>query len=369
MMKLLLSSPRIDVHAKVGKDNAIQHVITNQEEELYKILIRYPKIRLDEITPIPSNKLYRIFKEKNSLPPISFKYEEAPIIKNYKDEEDDNYQLFDSVSKNDETNFLELLKNIKDINNLKGWFDFPLLLFILMKNNRHFVDILFGKYHSLDPNIMFNKLPLISYLIKRKRGENMALYFLDKTDKIDINKPDEDGMTPLHYAVISSACKVIKKLLEFDYINPNAKDSRGQTPIMLASRMPNNSEPFKLLFQCDKVDKQTRDKRNATILHNACQVANVEIISMIIEKINEIPDILNYYDNERKTPFHRIIEYTQYPERRLIVFEILLNIPEFRVDILEFIKIVPKLENGNELTQTYNRIRGNAFGLYIFDHV
>ncbi|EAX78058.1 hypothetical protein TVAG_020740 [Trichomonas vaginalis G3] len=204
MMKLLLSSPRIDVHAKVGKDNAIQHVITNQEEELYKILIRYPKIRLDEITPIPSNKLYRIFKEKNSLPPISFKYEEAPIIKNYKDEEDDNYQLFDSVSKNDETNFLELLKNIKDINNLKGWFDFPLLLFILMKNNRHFVDILFGKYHSLDPNIMFNKLPLISYLIKRKRGENMALYFLDKTDKIDINKPDEDGMTPT-----SLCCNII----------------------------------------------------------------------------------------------------------------------------------------------------------------
>ena len=54
-------------------------------------------------------------------------------------------------------------------------------------------------------------------------------------DDIDPNKPDQDGETPLLWAVLKEYAGVVKTLLGRDDLDPNKPDKDGQTPLWWAT--------------------------------------------------------------------------------------------------------------------------------------
>ena len=61
-----------------------------------------------------------------------------------------------------------------------------------------------------------------------------ALQLLKHAPTIDINAQDEDGMTALHYAVMSEKEEVVKALFAHKDIKPSLKDKQGRTPLDIA---------------------------------------------------------------------------------------------------------------------------------------
>lgn len=55
----------------------------------------------------------------------------------------------------------------------------------------------------------------------------------------DINKPDENGLTIMHYAAIGNHPEVIEMLTEDFGANPNIRDAQGRTPLSYARERKN----------------------------------------------------------------------------------------------------------------------------------
>ena len=53
-------------------------------------------------------------------------------------------------------------------------------------------------------------------------------------EKLDINKADKSGLTPLHAAGIGSGKEIVELLCRVRGIKLNQKDKFGRTPLMLS---------------------------------------------------------------------------------------------------------------------------------------
>lgn len=78
--------------------------------------------------------------------------------------------------------------------------------------------------HELDEN----SRGLLSVLILEDRFD-LSLHLIQSTDT-NINQKDKNGYTPLHFAVQSNACDVVKALL-LNGANVNIQDKFGNTPL------------------------------------------------------------------------------------------------------------------------------------------
>lgn len=81
-------------------------------------------------------------------------------------------------------------------------------------------------------NLCTPKYPLI--FETKHNPSRYVLQLLKEDPSIDINAQDADGMTALHYAVVSEKEEVVKALLAHKDIKPSLKNKQDQTPLDIA---------------------------------------------------------------------------------------------------------------------------------------
>lgn len=151
---------------------------------------------------------------------------------------------------------------------------------------------------------------------------------------VDVNFPNEQGMTPLHVAVRDGLTETVKILLTVPDINVNRVSNNGWTPLHMAARLghadiadalltmpaidPNlvNSDGWSalhwaawhgftevvtVLLAAPNIKINPIDSNNTTPLHLAARNGHADIISVLLS----LPEILvNTVDNEQRTPLH-----------------------------------------------------------------
>ncbi|OHT09645.1 hypothetical protein TRFO_21356 [Tritrichomonas foetus] len=134
--------------------------------------------------------------------------------------------------------------------------------------------------------------------------------FLIKNERIDINKPDDEGVfiiiyqTALHIAAKLGYFDIVSIILTSNRINANYKNNNGQTPLHYASRF-NQLDVVKLLLLDDRININAEDNLNQTPLYVSIMQNNVQIVQELLSssRINpNIPNIVGY------TPLHIGVE-------------------------------------------------------------
>ena len=145
-----------------------------------------------------------------------------------------------------------------------------------------------------DPSISLqlndnNRIPF--YWACRKNHIEIVKLLM-KDSRIDINKPDNHGHTPLIVAVYRKYFKIVKLLLKDDRIDVNKSNNDGMTPFMVATinfiehsedDIPNSEylEIVKLLLKDPRVDINKPDNDRITPFTLALQKENSVMINLL----------------------------------------------------------------------------------------
>ncbi|SPO03463.1 uncharacterized protein DNG_06146 [Cephalotrichum gorgonifer] len=112
----------------------------------------------------------------------------------------------------------------------------------------------------------------------------------------DLDQPDLEERTPLHFAAQSGGHNVIKLLLDSWTVNISAKDQDDATPLLVAARNGHTSI-VKLLLQRGAYT-EAKDRSGSTPLLGAAMRGHADTVKLLLEKG---PDI-EARDNDRNTP-------------------------------------------------------------------
>lgn len=151
---------------------------------------------------------------------------------------------------------------------------------------------------------------------------------------VDVNFPNEQGMTPLHVAVQEGLTETVKILLTVPLIKLNTVNNNGWTPLHIAARLgfsdiaeallaipsidPNvvNSdgwsalhwaawhgftETVTVLLAVPQINLNLKDRHDTSPLHLAARNGHPDIISVLLSAMSIDINIL---DDERHTPLH-----------------------------------------------------------------
>ena len=130
----------------------------------------------------------------------------------------------------------------------------------------------------------------LSSAYRTKREDLVLLLYKSYMNmKIDINKPDKYGDTPLHKICFFRFEELFKLIAKEQYININAVDNTGSTPVMIAC----HRGCYEIVRYCLEhtlelgIDWNQMDRNGRTPLHQACLFHNVDIISLLLANSNE----------------------------------------------------------------------------------
>ncbi|OHT04194.1 hypothetical protein TRFO_28364 [Tritrichomonas foetus] len=136
------------------------------------------------------------------------------------------------------------------------------------------------------------------------KGYYEIVKFLAESDGMNINSTDNNGRTPLHWAVQSDK-EVVKYLIQLPRIDLNKENKMKSTPFLDAVIL-GKLEIVKLLANTHEIDVNRVDKDGNTALHLACEKNDLEMIKFLISFID--PTIKNYNGEI----FHSLTECTSY---------------------------------------------------------
>ena len=147
-----------------------------------------------------------------------------------------------------------------------------------------------------------------SELFKACRTGNIELVEkIMNTSFININAVDSDGDTPLIIALVHWHPYVVKKLLEHPDLDVNAPSTSGLTPLMWSIFWsdPNDGEHFDIVKTLLKVPSLQLGKscdNGCTALHYACQSNTLSFFKQIINDTRCNIALVNKKDNDGYTP-------------------------------------------------------------------
>lgn len=84
------------------------------------------------------------------------------------------------------------------------------------------------------------------HLAAQNNKVSTLIYF---RDKLDINEPDTNGITPLHWASSNGSEDAVAYMLTLEDIELDKKDKEGQTPLILATSFGNTKIVRRLLIR------------------------------------------------------------------------------------------------------------------------
>ncbi len=118
--------------------------------------------------------------------------------------------------------------------------------------------------------------------------------------RIDVNRADKEGSTPLHAAADYGQADVLRELLNFPVIQANVTDTRGRTPLHEAAES-GSAECVRLLLQNGSIDINQADKDGQTALHIALKQNHADCIHLLLNS----PELrINQADKYGETALH-----------------------------------------------------------------
>lgn len=97
---------------------------------------------------------------------------------------------------------------------------------------------------------------------------------------VDVNKPDDEGQTPLHYAAVSRSSELTEILIKAGAL-VDSVDESGQTSLIKAAEIKAKGRAEVLLKAGAKTDIQDIDGKTA--LHHAAEHGWLELCTMLVE--------------------------------------------------------------------------------------
>lgn len=192
----------------------------------------------------------------------------------------------------------EVLKKWKKVNKmnkgtarlLQNWRDeeqFTALHIAAEKNNLQLVEFLVSK--SADVNDQKNKTKCTPLVLAGSRGNLDICRYLLQHKRVDVNAPNIDSTTALHYLVRQSANKSedirtlteIYKLLIKRKADLNGENFKGESPLHQATRVGNERAIALLIKSGANINHQ--NKNGETPLHYAVMLGQATIAQSLLE--------------------------------------------------------------------------------------
>jgi cytohesin len=146
-----------------------------------------------------------------------------------------------------------------------------------------------------------------------------------ETEKFDINGVDNDGDTPLHWAIRGKYCDINARHLIRKGADPTIANKKGDTPLHLAAYFPSSHakeiETIDLILENEQVDINSRGKNGWTALHRAIRASNVITVCYLLKKGAD----LNVADENGATPLHLAAETEYYSYETTDLIDIILE--------------------------------------------
>lgn len=143
---------------------------------------------------------------------------------------------------------------------------------------------------------------------------------------VDVNFPNEQGMTPLHVAVRDGLTETVKILLTVPPIKINIVSNNGWTPLHMAARL-GFSDIASALLAMPNIDPNAVNSDGWSALHWAAWHGFTETVTVLLAK----PEIkVNLKDRNDTTPLH-LAARNGHPD----VISVLLSVPSIQVNILD----------------------------------
>ncbi|KAK2745972.1 ankyrin repeat protein [Colletotrichum kahawae] len=173
--------------------------------------------------------------------------------------------------------------------------------------------------------------------------------------EIDINVRDDDGFTPLFYAVIGGNADFIAWLLSVDEVEVSSKAVRsGDTPMHIAAILGNMAGILSFI-ESDKANFDAKDRWGRTPLSTAAESGFVEIVKALVE--SDRVDI-NLSDKYGQTPLSHAAKQDQ-----IEVVRFLLGTGKANANVIDEYGVTPlhfALNRGHEETTRYLLDSGQA---------
>ena len=128
----------------------------------------------------------------------------------------------------------------------------------------------------------------------------------------NIDQPDSQGLTPLHYGCLSNFTQAITLLLNAK-AKPDTQDILGQTPLHKAAEK-NNVQAIALLLD-HKANINSQNDRGYTPLHLAVENENIDAINFLIHAKADV-DLI---DDDERSPIFTAIRKKNYDICKLLL--------------------------------------------------
>jgi ankyrin repeat protein len=123
------------------------------------------------------------------------------------------------------------------------------------------------------------------------------------THKTEVEAIDNEGLTPLNFAVLNGPFSSVKYLVQEFKASPNIPNNQGRPPLFSAVTRTEDAIPMLQFLLENKADRAACDIAGNSILHHAAAMGHPNVIKFLLEqKLNLRQKNLKGY-----TPFHSAI--------------------------------------------------------------
>ncbi|XP_043693299.1 ankyrin repeat-containing protein BDA1-like [Telopea speciosissima] len=120
-----------------------------------------------------------------------------------------------------------------------------------------------------------------------------------------VNKIDENGRTPLHYAASKTwGHKIVQQLLRLDTSSAYKQDKHGLSPVHIAALKSSIKVFGELIHWCPDSVKLL-DKNRCNVLHFAVMSKDYKKIKFALQQV-VLEKLVNQPDDDGNTPFHLV---------------------------------------------------------------